>query len=150
MPSNHLQSDSDVEQILRIAVADAVRSDDQTLRERLKLAANELGLNEDQLQRAEEKWIRERGMREDLAEYMAQQKRWFWPHAIAYLAVNVSLVMLNIREWDGFPWAAFPLFGWGIGLFAHAQEMFNTKSDEFRKEFQKWRAERKGQSELPE
>ncbi len=143
MNPSHLQDDSDVEQILRIAVADAVRTDDRTLRERLMLAAEELGLSSDQIERAEAKWQRERQMRVELAEYMSEQRKWFWPHLLAYLAVNTVLVILNLSEWDGFPWAVFPLVGWGIGVYAHAQEVFNVKSAEFREEFRKWRDQRR-------
>ena len=145
-PLAHLQDDLDVEQILRIAVVDSVRSDDRTLREHLMLAAGELGLTEDQVRKAEEKWKREKMIRQDMGEYMAEQKRWFWPHLTAYLLVNIGLAMLNISDWDGFPWFLFPLVGWGIGIYAHAQEVFNPKSGEFRKEFQKWREQRQSGS----
>ena len=42
-------------------------------------------------------------------------KREFLPHLISFVAVNLSLIILNIIT-TSFPWAMFPLFGWGIGL----------------------------------
>lgn len=139
MSNHHLETDADVEQILRIAVGDAVRNDNTELRARLQMTAAELGLTDAQVKQAEQKWIREKRIRTDMADFMEQQKKWFWPHLIAYVAVNIGLLLLNIREWDGFPWFLFPLGGWGFGVWAHAQEVFNPKSEEFQKEFRKWR-----------
>ena len=42
-------------------------------------------------------------------------KRNFLPHLISFGFVNLSLIILNIIT-SSFPWAMFPLFGWGIGL----------------------------------
>ncbi|MCP4751690.1 MAG: 2TM domain-containing protein [Proteobacteria bacterium] len=45
-------------------------------------------------------------------------KRGFIHHLVPYVAVNSILVFLNlISTW--FPWALFPLLGWGIGLTSH-------------------------------
>ena len=43
------------------------------------------------------------------------EKREFLPHLVSFVAVNLSLIILNIIT-TSFPWAMFPLFGWGIGL----------------------------------
>ena len=43
----------------------------------------------------------------------------FYPHAIAYGLVNTMLITLNTLDTNGFPWAMFPVMGWGIGLAIH-------------------------------
>ncbi|MBN2048855.1 MAG: 2TM domain-containing protein [Spirochaetales bacterium] len=43
----------------------------------------------------------------------------FRAHLTTFLAVNGGLVVLNILTSRQFPWALFPIGGWGIGLFTH-------------------------------
>jgi len=45
-------------------------------------------------------------------------RRGFIYQLIPYVAVNTILIYLNVIS-TSFPWAIFPLFGWGIGLAAH-------------------------------
>ena len=105
-----------MEQILRIAVADSVRN--ENLRRSLNMAAEELGLSEDQVRTAEAKWKHEKKVREDLGEFMAEQKPWFWVHFTAYAILSVYWIFMNITDWHGTPWAIFPVGGWGIGVIA--------------------------------
>jgi 2TM domain len=48
-----------------------------------------------------------------------QARRGFTIHAIVYGLVMTGLVILNLTVATEFPWAVFPLIGWGIGLTAH-------------------------------
>jgi hypothetical protein len=54
---------------------------------------------------------------------LAESKRGFKIHAGVYAVVMTGLIVLNallIAFTDGdFPWAVFPLVGWGIGLTFH-------------------------------
>jgi hypothetical protein len=54
---------------------------------------------------------------------LAESKRGFKIHAAVYVAVMTWLIVLNallIAYTEGdFPWALFPLLGWGIGLTFH-------------------------------
>jgi len=62
-----------------------------------------------------------------LADYKAadrqlereQARRGFAIHAIVYALVMTGLIILNLTVATEFPWAVFPLVGWGIGLSAH-------------------------------
>jgi 2TM domain len=59
-----------------------------------------------------------------LADYKAadqqlereQARRGFTIHAIVYALVMTGLIILNLTVATEFPWAVFPLVGWGIGL----------------------------------
>jgi hypothetical protein len=59
-----------------------------------------------------------------LAIKRLKAKREFRTHAVSYVLVNAGLfgvwfvTALNTGAW--FPWFAFPLLGWGIGLGFHA------------------------------
>jgi hypothetical protein len=48
-----------------------------------------------------------------------QARRGFTIHAIVYALVMTGLIILNLTVATEFPWAVFPLVGWGIGLIAH-------------------------------
>ena len=54
---------------------------------------------------------------------LAESKRGFEIHALVYAIVMTGLITLNallIAFTNGdFPWAVFPLVGWGIGLTFH-------------------------------
>jgi hypothetical protein len=44
----------------------------------------------------------------------------FYIHLTAYLVVNVLLIIINLATFSDYLWFPWPLFGWGIGLLAHA------------------------------
>jgi 2TM domain len=48
-----------------------------------------------------------------------EARRGFTIHAIVYGLVMTGLIILNLTVATGFPWAVFPLIGWGIGLTMH-------------------------------
>jgi hypothetical protein len=54
---------------------------------------------------------------------LAEARRGFKIHAAVYAIVNAGLITLNVLLWTladvNFPWAIFPLIGWGIGLAFH-------------------------------
>ena len=49
----------------------------------------------------------------------------FYGNLGMYLIFIPIFIWLNIRSGTGFPWAIFPIAGWGIGVLAHAAETFN-------------------------
>jgi hypothetical protein len=48
-----------------------------------------------------------------------EARRGFTIHAIVYALVMTGLIILNLTVATEFPWAVFPLTGWGIGLTMH-------------------------------
>src|SRR5512132_735219 len=48
-----------------------------------------------------------------------EARRSFTIHAIVYALVMTGLIILNLTVATEFPWAVFPLVGWGIGLTMH-------------------------------
>jgi cytochrome b561 len=57
----------------------------------------------------------------------------FWPHLFAYVLVNAVLVVIWLMTSDGgLFWPAFPMLGWGIGLFFHAWDAFRRPMTEDR------------------
>jgi hypothetical protein len=60
------------------------------------------------------------------AKVKSGSKTEFYTHLTIYLVVNCALVILNLAVTKGFPWAIFPLIGWGIGLFFHGLSTFSS------------------------
>lgn len=150
--SEHLRSDEDVEAILRLAVRGTDTSSDQ-LRDRLKAAADELGISEDQLARAEEQYKRELEG-EQLEKYAQEEDDRLWKefrrtqlhdfmsHFGVYLAVNLGLFAMDWFQGGGIQWAFWPMFGWGIAIVIHLATMMSPYSGENVEEFEKWKGKR--------
>jgi hypothetical protein len=59
-----------------------------------------------------------------VARKRAAEKVGFYIHFIVYIVVNLFLVAVWRFTGDGFPWFAFVLGFWGIGLVAHGASVF--------------------------
>ena len=47
----------------------------------------------------------------------------FYTHLTIYVIFVVFFIYLNLNS-GSFPWALFPIVGWGMGIFGHASEAF--------------------------
>ena len=48
----------------------------------------------------------------------------FYIHLSIYIAVNIVLILINLRTSPQYIWFKWPLIGWGIGVFFHAMGIF--------------------------
>lgn len=133
----HLESDEDIEQILRIAIQLPNPDRSLSLRERLSSAAGELGVTESQLAEAERRWAEQKVHEADVEAYIRENRAGFFAHLVPYILVNGFLIASSLGEREF--WFLFPLVGWGFGLLAHYTAVFNRKSDAFRKSLAEWR-----------
>ena len=58
------------------------------------------------------------------AKEHVEKLKGFYAHFIIYLLMMPVFIFLNYRS-TGFPWAIFPIVGWGFGIAGHAMETFN-------------------------
>lgn len=58
------------------------------------------------------------------AKKRVDKLRGFYIHATIYSVFVIFFIWLNIGGSD-FPWAIFPIAGWGLGLLGHASETFD-------------------------
>ncbi len=58
------------------------------------------------------------------ARQRVEEIKGFYMHLIMYIAVNAGLFLINRHSSPGHWWFYYPLFGWGIGLIAHAVSVF--------------------------
>ena len=139
---DRLTTDEDVDEILKLAVRRQGDSD-ESLRERLTLAASELGIPEGDLQRAEEEYLQQKIDRDEFAEFKRKQKREFREHLFSYVIVNAVLVGINVIQDGTIGWAIWPILGWGIGIASHAWATLNSDSESFQDEFEKFRSKKR-------
>lgn len=69
--------------------------------------------------------------RQALTEWEARRssrRRVVAMHAIVWAAANLLLVVVWLTTGAGFPWFVFPLFGWLVGLAAHAASVYVRRS----------------------
>jgi len=50
----------------------------------------------------------------------------FYIHLTIYLIFVVVFIWMNFGS-GGFPWALFPIVGWGMGILGHASDTFDHK-----------------------
>ncbi len=62
------------------------------------------------------------------AQERVEEIKAFYTHLITYLAINPFLIFINYYTYWDFQWFWFPLFGWGIGLGAHALTVYGFGS----------------------
>ena len=79
------------------------------------------------------------------AKKRVEQKKGFYIHLTVYCLVNILLFVIWNVTGSEFPWFAFPLGGWGIGLLFHflGVFMFSRKTrweeEQINKEMEKLR-----------
>jgi len=76
----------------------------------------------------------------DRAVKRLKAKREFSVHLLAYVIVNIFLVILWATvTGGGFFWPMFPILGWGIGLIFHGWDVYrgDPTEDEIRKEMER-------------
>ena len=59
------------------------------------------------------------------AKKRVEQLKVFYLHLGIYIVSIPFFIYLNYVSGVNFPWAFFPIFGWGIGVLNHASEAFN-------------------------
>ena len=74
-----------------------------------------------------------------LARKRVEEKKGFYSHLVAYILVNILLVVIWAATGRGFPWFVFPLSGWGIGILFHflGTFIFSRRSDWEQREIEK-------------
>jgi hypothetical protein len=115
--SEHRYSREEVDAILGRAV-ERERSADDLSHDQLVAVAQEVGLSAASIERAITEISTERQDRDELALLRRNDWRGFLHHLIPYLCVCSLLVMINVLT-TSFPWALFPILGWGIGILSH-------------------------------
>ncbi len=62
--------------------------------------------------------------RYDQAKKHVQELKGFYRHLSSYVLINAFLIAINLITSPNELWFYWPLFGWGIGIIAHAVSVF--------------------------
>lgn len=57
---------------------------------------------------------------EAIAKRRVQARMGFVVHASIYAVMNIGMALIWFLGGRGYPWFLWPLFGWGMGVVAHA------------------------------
>lgn len=60
-----------------------------------------------------------------MAKEQVEKIKGFYVHLTIYLIFVPVFIWLNMISNSGFPWAIFPIGGWGFGVMGHAADTFN-------------------------
>lgn len=132
--------EDEAEQILLLA---ARRSSSGAMsREQLLAAAAEAGIAPEAVHEAETEYRERSAEVKERLEYDKHVKHEFRTHLAMYLLVNGGLLFLDIKGDGNLGWAYWPVIGWGLGMIAHAWMTFAKGSDDYEKEFRRWRAKK--------
>jgi hypothetical protein len=58
------------------------------------------------------------------AKKRVEAKIAFYLHLVAYIVVNLLLIIINLATSTGYLWFKWPLLGWGIAIGFHALMTF--------------------------
>jgi hypothetical protein len=59
------------------------------------------------------------------ARKRVEEIKGFYGNLIAYVVVNIGLMVLNLLTSPNYLWFFWPMLGWGIGVFFHGLKVFN-------------------------
>lgn len=68
-------------------------------------------------------------MNEQQAKQHVNELKGFYGHLGAFVGVNLFLFVINVSTSPNDLWFIYPLFGWGIGLIAHAVQVFGASKN---------------------
>ncbi|MBL9022244.1 MAG: 2TM domain-containing protein [Myxococcales bacterium] len=152
MAQGRRYSEEEVRAILERALTRSQSSSSGVSHDDLLAAASEVGIAREDIERAAVEVSEGRDEREARAHILARRKRGFSSHLWAFLGVNVFLLAINLLTTPAILWAAFPLLGWGLGLFFHARAALSKEVSEgaVRREVERRVKARKKQRKLEE
>lgn len=61
------------------------------------------------------------------ARKKVEELKGFYIHLFIYILVNLGMFIVNIVTTPRELWFYWPLFGWGIGILAHAMSVFGIR-----------------------
>ncbi|MFV5691856.1 2TM domain-containing protein [Flavobacterium sp. LT1R49] len=59
------------------------------------------------------------------AKKRVEEIKGFYGNLVAYIVVNIGLVVINLLTSPGHLWFYWPMLGWGIGVVFHGMKVFN-------------------------
>ena len=134
--------EEEAEAILRLA-SSYVAPEGGISKEKLLDAAAELGISADAVERAELQFTENRTIQSNRKEFDQQNRNDFKRTLFSFVIFSGVLTLINVWTFQGYFWAAWPIFGLGMGVISKAIDTFFRKGRRTEEEFQRWLLRRK-------
>lgn len=136
-------SHDEVQEILHLAIARQSAAGELSRQQLLEIG-DELGLTEQDIQRAEDEWRSLDNEAKDRKVFCHYRRLQFRQHVIKYLIVNGFFFPLNYFLAGGwtFPWSWFVAIIWGMLLTLDGWSAMQIEGLSFERRYQKWRRKR--------
>lgn len=141
MSSPHY-SPEDAQQILHLAIARQVESEEVTRDQLLEIAA-ELNITPGELATAEREWMLQRGEASDRAAFDGQRRQQFRYRFGRFAIVSTFLVGLDFLTGGGVGWSLYILFPWALGVSLYTWRTFQLQGESYEKAFKRWQQKRR-------
>lgn len=139
----HIEDESDVEEILRMAIRDDAKLGSD-LRARLSEAATELGISDEALAGAEAKWREERRQKSELNEFTAFRRAEAWTKVREYvLGAGACAGIDFFLNRAGLTWSLWVIVIWGVFVVPRALWFQFARTNPADEEFTKWRRKKR-------
>jgi hypothetical protein len=143
-------SNDEMERILQRALSQRSLSGNVS-REQIVEVGRELGLTEQDIERAIDEEMRYGAIDEARAEVIRKNRKEWRDHLSWYLGVNAIMLTLNVWKTGGrLTWALGTLLGWGIGMGIHTYQTFFPNEKKLAKAARKLLRKRGKYNELGE
>lgn len=130
-------SEEQVDQILRYALAKRTNGQNLT-KQQIYEIASDMGVSETDFLSAVQEWQSKQVVRKEQVEFDKYKKKSFQSNLLKFGIVNSFLVALNLFTSGSIGWAIYPLLFWGLAVALDAWVTYQTESEEYEKQFQKW------------
>jgi hypothetical protein len=135
-------SEEQVDQILRYALAKRTNGQNLT-KQQIYEIASDMGVSEADFLAAVQEWQSTQAVRKEQVEFDKYKKKSFKSNVLKFAIVNSFLVALNLLTSGHIGWAIYPLLFWGLAVALDAWVTYQTDSEEYEKQFQKWMQKQK-------
>ena len=132
-----IYSSEDVQQIIQIALARQGEEDELT-RTQLWEIADELNIDLQTLQLAENQWLQYKDISQKRQAFDLYRRDRFKQKTIKYSIVNGFFITLNLIATGGLSWSLYILLFFGLGLALDGWKTFHSKDEEYERAFQRW------------
>ena len=130
-------SSEDIQQIIQIALT-RQGDDDELTRKQLWEIADELNIDLQTLQAAENQWLQYKTTAQKRQAFDLFRQHQFKQKTVKYLIVNTFLVSLNLISAGILTWSLYILMFWGFSLALNWWKTFHCKDEEYERAFQRW------------
>lgn len=135
-------SQQDVQEILKLAIARQVESDNLT-RQQLLEVADEMGIEPVDLQVAEQQWLLHQSESSERLAFDQHRQGKFNLSFMRYGIISAFLLLIDIASGGGLSWSIFVCLFMGLPIALKAWKLYQLRGDDYEQAFQRWRHTRR-------